>query len=110
MYTIKKSKDQWIIKFKKPYLDRLLKAHIWVYPAFWTFLTKRLHFLGAPKRILLDFDQYEMFSIDNFGFTPIQVRTAELFINGLNCTMCGDIKDILEAIEYFADNCLGKSV
>jgi hypothetical protein len=50
-----------------------------------------------------------MFSIDNFGFTPVQVRTADLFLNGLNCTMCGDVKDILESIEYFADNCLDKS-
>lgn len=111
MYTIKKSKTQWIIKFNKPVLNRLLNAHAWVYPVFWSNIKARLGFLGAP-RILLDYDQEQIFAdefkLDPFGFTPIQTRVADFFIKGLNSTQCGDLKDSLEAIEDFAAKYLSK--
>lgn len=112
MYTIKKSKTQWIIKFKKPYLDRLLNAHPWVYPAFWSHLVARLQYLGAPKRIFIDYDQSlifeQTFGSASFNFSLNQTKAADFFLRGLNSTMCGDIEEHLEVIEDFAAKYLSK--
>lgn len=111
MYTIRKLKTIWIIKFNKRTLKRLTNAHRWVYPAFWSHLTKRLLYQGSPE-VMLHYDQQREIvkkqGLKNFGFSQIKTQSAEFFLRGLNSTMCGDIGDHLDAIEDFANKYLAQ--
>ncbi len=105
LYTIKKNKNNWIISFTKPCLNRLLKAHPWVYPAFWSHLVVRLEFLGAPH-LILDYEQCaefdKVFGLKPFKFSHNQARITDFVLRGLNSTMCNDLSDHLDALEDFS--------